>query len=216
MVFSRKLMDKNQILKILNNWRQREDIQDILSDFNLPYSGKKEELLKLIIQNRSIFERAVLDLVNDLYKDELQELCDDCNLSTTGTVRELKERILKSLLSLSKESISKIEASSGISLSTTKSQNNSNNLIQKSDQELEELNITVRPGRFGPNDRVIRYYGKRIKFRELAEIFALLCKIEDAKHPKPKYEGSDMFIKFLNEVKEAGTVTDAIAKKYKV
>ena len=52
--------------------------------------------------------------------------------------------------------------------------------------------------------------------KEFGELYALICKNEDELYPKPRFRGSDMVSDFLSGVKEAGGVTDEIAKKYKI
>ena len=56
--------------------------------------------------------------------------------------------------------------------------------------ELEKLGITFKPGRKGPNDKIIYYHDKPITMRELGELYALICKNEDELYPKPRFKGS--------------------------
>ena len=82
--------------------------------------------------------------------------------------------------------------------------------------ELEKLGITFKPGRKGPNDKIIYYHDKPITMRELGELYALICKNEDELYPKPRFKGSDMITEYLNDVKKAEGVTTKIKKKYKI
>jgi len=80
--------------------------------------------------------------------------------------------------------------------------------------ELEKLGITFVQGRKSKDDKIFFYNEKPINFRELGELYAELCKNEDINYPHGK--GGDYLEEFLDEVKEAGKVTDEIAKKYKI
>ena len=84
------------------------------------------------------------------------------------------------------------------------------------DDYLEKLGITAVPGRKGPNDKIFYYHGKPITMKEFGILYALICKNEDELYPKPRFRGSDMITDFLSDVKEAGGVTDDIARKYKI
>ncbi len=84
------------------------------------------------------------------------------------------------------------------------------------DNYLEKLGITIVPGRKGPNDKIFYYHGRPITMKELGVLYALICKNEDELYPKPRFMGSDMITKFLSDVKDAGEVTDEIARKYKI
>jgi len=84
------------------------------------------------------------------------------------------------------------------------------------EDELAKLGITYKPGRKGPNDKIIYYHDNPITMKELGELYALICKNEDELYPKPRFKGSDMISEFLNDVKKAGGVTLEIQKKYKL
>jgi len=99
------------VLKILDRYLMKEDLQDILLDFDLPYSKNKEDLLNLIFQNKTIFEKAVKELVNDLDKEELVEICEECNFSSKGKVKELREMIMKNFISAPESNSSNQSAS---------------------------------------------------------------------------------------------------------
>lgn len=83
-------------------------------------------------------------------------------------------------------------------------------------EKLAKLGITFKPGRKGPNDKIIYYHDKPITMRELGELYALICKNEDELYPKPRFKGSDMITEYLNDVKKEGGVSSEIAKKYKL
>ena len=89
-------------------------------------------------------------------------------------------------------------------------------MLTLNEKELTKLGITLKPGRKGPNDKIIYYHDKPITMRELGELYALICKNEDELYPKPRFKGSDMVSAYLNDVKKAGGVTSALTKKYKL
>jgi len=81
-------------------------------------------------------------------------------------------------------------------------------------KELEKLGITSVSGSKSEHDRIYFYNEKVISFRELGELYAELCHNEDINYPHGK--GGDYLKEYLDEVKEAGRVTDDIAKKYRL
>lgn len=81
-------------------------------------------------------------------------------------------------------------------------------------KELEEIGITFVQGRKSENDKIFLYNEKPISFKELGELYAELCKNEDINYPHGK--GGNYLKEYLDEVKEAGKVTDDIAKKYRL
>ena len=80
----------------------KDDIQDILSNYNLQYSGNKYELLKTIYCNKTILEKSVKSLLDELYKDDLVEICQIFNIDYNDKVKELRENILKNIINLPK------------------------------------------------------------------------------------------------------------------
>lgn len=80
--------------------------------------------------------------------------------------------------------------------------------------QLEKLGITFIKGRKSQDDKIFFYNDKAISFRELGELYAELCKNEDANYPNGK--GGTYLEEFLKDVKDAGRVTDEIAKKYRL
>ena len=88
------------IFKIVGKHSNKEDIQEILSDFNLPFSKNKDELLNLIFQNKTILKKAAKEMISELYKDELVKVCEKCNFNLKGNADELRERIMNGLFSI--------------------------------------------------------------------------------------------------------------------
>jgi len=83
----------------------KEDIQEILSNYNLPYSSNKDELLKTIYCNKTILEKSVKLLLDELYKDDLVEICQTFDIDYKGKVKELRENILKNIISSPKSTL---------------------------------------------------------------------------------------------------------------
>jgi len=76
------------------------------------------------------------------------------------------------------------------------------------------MTISVRSGTKGRGDLVVYYNDTPITLKEFGQIFALICRNEDRIYPKPKFQGSDLFISYLLDVKKIGSVTPEILKKY--
>ena len=85
------------ILKIIGKYSDKEDVQDILSDFNLSTSKNKDELLNIIFRNDTILKKASKEMVTGLYKEDLVKVCEKCNFNSKGNVDELRERIMNGL-----------------------------------------------------------------------------------------------------------------------
>jgi hypothetical protein len=78
------------------------------------------------------------------------------------------------------------------------------------------MSITYKQGQKHPKDVMPYINGHPITFRELAELTVQLIKNEDNIYPKPKYQGGDMLIDFLNECMEIREVKDETLEKYKL
>jgi len=83
--------------KILNDNFDKEDIEDILEEFEFPKSGKKDELLQTILKNATIFEDAIKQLLGDSSKNEIQIICDSLNIPSNSNRPNLEEKILDKL-----------------------------------------------------------------------------------------------------------------------
>lgn len=82
-------MDRNELL---GRYFYKEDVQDILDDFNLPVSGNKEDLIPRLLSGTSITFAELVDMLN---KDTLKSICEDYDLPVGGNVDDLKERVMK-------------------------------------------------------------------------------------------------------------------------
>lgn len=109
----------------IGKYSYKVDIQEILSNYNLPYSGNKDELLKTIYCNKTILEKSVKSLLDELLKDDLVEICQTFDIDYSGKVKELKENILKNITEPHKP-ISKNE-------SKNNSKSNTNNIPKDED-----------------------------------------------------------------------------------
>jgi len=83
--------------KILNDNFDKEDIEDILEEFEFPKSGKKDELLQTILKNATIFEDAIKQLLEDSRKNEIQIICDSLNIPSNSNRPNLEKKILDKL-----------------------------------------------------------------------------------------------------------------------
>lgn len=87
--------------------------------------------------------------------------------------------------------------------------------MNKEDEvKLAKLGITSMPGRKGPSDRIYFWNGRQITFTEFGTMYAELHKNETRNYPRGK--GGKYLDEFLEDVRQAGGVTDAIRKKYKL
>ncbi len=75
---------------IVEGWLQKEWLQNISENLNLPVSGTKAELIQRIIASPG-FEPKML--LWPIYKAELRVICEEWGLPTEGTVDELRGRI---------------------------------------------------------------------------------------------------------------------------
>lgn len=76
--------------------------------------------------------------------------------------------------------------------------------------------ITYEKGIKGPNDWIIKAWGHKITFAELAQLVVELYKNEDRIYPPPKYKGGAMLLEFLHECIIEGDVKWKTLRKYKL
>jgi len=100
---------KQQILDKLNKTINAEDIQnkinfldvcfekddlfDILEEYNLPKAGKKLKLMELIAKNDSMMEFAMNYWKNDSYKEDIEDVCDRLGIDYEGNKEKLLQRV---------------------------------------------------------------------------------------------------------------------------
>ena len=80
--------------KNILDYLDKEDIEDILEYYEFPKSGKKEKLIEIILKNATLFESAIGKLLDESYKEDIQEMCDDLGIDSNSNVSELKSKIL--------------------------------------------------------------------------------------------------------------------------
>jgi len=210
-------MDKQKIL----NYSTKDELQDILEEHGMPFSSPKPKLIENIIQNENIFQKALKNILKQLVKSELVEICGDLELPTTYKANQLRKDIKKYFENSNDGSKSVLLKNSN----TFDAKNDQNKKKNEKFQELftysksqkknlDKLNIELKPGNLKDFDIVVTYHKKKIKLVELAELITLICRIEDMKYPKPKYSGSDKTINFLNDVIRNGIITEDILKKH--
>ena len=76
--------------------------------------------------------------------------------------------------------------------------------------------ITYEKGNKGDNDWIIKAWGRKITFEELAQLFIELYKNEDRIYPPPRFKGGNMLLEFLHECIIERGVTWKTLKKYKL
>jgi len=84
----------------------QDELQDISYKFELSSSGRRKARIERILnhirrmntdEDVAYIKNAVSNIINKHHKDELQELCNDINIESTGTKIQLAHRIIKSL-----------------------------------------------------------------------------------------------------------------------
>jgi hypothetical protein len=80
--------------KNILDYLDKEDIEDILEYYEFPKSGKKEKLIEIILKNATLFESAIGKLLDESYKEDIQEMCGDLGIDSNSNVSELKSKIL--------------------------------------------------------------------------------------------------------------------------
>ena len=71
----------------------KEDIIEIMEEFNRPKAGKKLKLVEIIAKNQSMLEYAIKLGVRDAYKDENENLCEKLGIDSEGNKKILENRI---------------------------------------------------------------------------------------------------------------------------
>ncbi len=82
---------------ILDGYFDKDELIEILEEFIISKAGKKEELVKRILQNTTVLEYAIKGLLRDSYKEQLVDISDDLGIDSSGNVSELKQDILDEL-----------------------------------------------------------------------------------------------------------------------
>lgn len=82
---------------ILDGYFDKDELIEILEEFNISKAGKKEELVKRILKNTTILEYAIKGLLRDSYKEQLVDISEDLGIDSDGNASELKQDILDKL-----------------------------------------------------------------------------------------------------------------------
>ena len=82
---------------ILDGYFDKDELIEILEEFNITKAGKKEELVKRIQKNTTVLEYAIKGLLRDSYKEHLVDISEDLGIDSSGNASELKQDILDEL-----------------------------------------------------------------------------------------------------------------------
>jgi len=106
----------------------KDEIIEVMEEFNRTKSGKKLKLVEVIAKNQSMLEYAIKIGVRDAYKDENEELCDKLGINSEGNKKILENRIKDYLSRKTKTS----NIDKGISNKVERTNNNQNNIQTES------------------------------------------------------------------------------------
>jgi len=157
-------------IKFLDVCFEKDDLFEILEEYNLPKAGKKLKLMELIAKNDSMMEFAMNYWKNESYKEDIEDVCDRLGIDYEGNKEKLLQRVHDYLfkketrINVNKESVEKKyqmknESSKNIDeISEEDLQNNFSNydpyqmeelvgkLFEKKDYQVD---ITKKSGDFG-------------------------------------------------------------------
>ena len=92
------VLDMEDIFKKVLDHLHVEHIEEILDKFEFPKSQKKDNLIKIILKNATVFENAVDYLFGESNISEIRILCDDLGIDWKKIHRgELEKKILDKL-----------------------------------------------------------------------------------------------------------------------
>jgi hypothetical protein len=87
---------KISLIQFLDQFAYKEEVQDILSSFDMPVSGTKDELLQRLKKTLSSEDPGTI--LNKISKDSLKNACDYYGLPVGGTKDVLIERVLNDII----------------------------------------------------------------------------------------------------------------------
>ncbi len=90
------MTDLEGFRKVLNSLN-KEDLVDILDEFDFSTSGKKEKLVESILKNSTFLELTIKQIVRECYKDDLIEICEYLGIESDASASKLKQHILQKL-----------------------------------------------------------------------------------------------------------------------
>ena len=82
---------------ILDGYFDKDELIEILEEFNISKAGKKEELVKRILKNTTVLEYAIKGLLRDSHKELLIQISEELGIDSDVNFSELKQRILDKL-----------------------------------------------------------------------------------------------------------------------
>ncbi len=109
-------------IRVIDACLGKDDIIEIMEEFNRPKAGKKLKLVEIIAKNQSMLEYAIKLGVLDAYKDENEKLCEKIGVDSEGNKKILESRINNYLFRKEKTS----DTNKGISDKFEKSISNQN------------------------------------------------------------------------------------------
>ena len=139
--------DLQNKIKFLNICFEKDEIFEVLENYNMPKAGKKSKLMELIAKNDSMIEYAINYWKKDSYKDQIEDLCDKLGINSDGSRKDLENKIEDYLFKKEKTSSihnkSSIESERKSTVSKTKEsiseEDMGNNFENFDPYEMEEL-----------------------------------------------------------------------------
>lgn len=124
---------KNKI-KFLNICFDKDGLFEILENYNMPKTGKKEKLMESLAKNDIMMEYA-LNICKGQYKDEIEDNCESLGIDSDGSKEKLVERIRDYLFK--KQSSKVIQKESPVKKSQTNTES-SKNIEDISEDDLQD------------------------------------------------------------------------------
>ena len=90
----------DQLHEIINDFHDKEEISEILRDYNLPSSFNKDKLIELILKNSTVFENTISTLIKELYKEDLQEISEQFGINSNQNVAILRKIVFDKILEI--------------------------------------------------------------------------------------------------------------------
>ena len=70
--------------------KKLDTIIEIMEEFGRPKAGKKLKLVEVIAKNQSMLEYAIKMGVRDVYKEDVEDLCDKLGIDSDGSKNDLE------------------------------------------------------------------------------------------------------------------------------
>ena len=133
-------------IKVIDACLGKEDVIEIMEEFNIPKAGKKLKLVEIIAKNQSMLEYAIKLGVRDAYKDENEKLCEKIGIDSEGNKKILENRINDYLFRKEKTS----DTNKGISNKFEKSISNQNKT--QTDTIKKNINFKINKKQFSKHN----------------------------------------------------------------